>query len=173
MFSSLRPGATLYILDKSGEPEVNIGYVETVSQPRPMYKTYNPAVTFGTNMQSVVDIAVKINGERKEIVGVPSNDAVHSYGDYTVSETREGMISEIDYMLQNSKNIIDSIDQHKKIVASCEAILKKLNPVYAKEQQRDTAIEDLTNQVNNMQTVLTRLESLFTKNVQNENNEKL
>ena len=150
MFSSLRPGATLYILDKSAEPELNIGYVETVSQPRPMYKTYNPAVAFGTNMQSVVDITVKINGERKEIIGVPNNDTIHSYGDYTVSETREGMISEIDNMLQNSKNIIDSVDHHKKIIVACEDILKKLNPMYAKEQQRDTAIEDLTNQVNNM-----------------------
>ena len=150
MFSSLRPGATLYILDKSNEPDVKIGYVDAVSQPRPMYKTYNPAVAFGTNMQSVVDITVKINGERKDIVGVPSNETVHSYGDYTVSETREGMISEIDNMLQNSKNIIESAEQHRKIVASCEDILKRLNPVYAKEQQRDTAIEDLTNQVNSM-----------------------
>ncbi len=99
MFSSLRPGATLYILDKSGEPDVKIGYVENVTQPRPMYKTYNPAVSFGTNMQTVVDIAVKVNNERKDIVGVPSNETVHSYGDYVVSETREAMISEIDAML--------------------------------------------------------------------------
>lgn len=169
MFSSLRPGATLYILDKSGEPDVKIGYVENVTQPRPMYKTYNPAVSFGTNMQTVVDIAVKVNNERKDIVGVPSNETVHSYGDYVVSETREAMISEIDAMLQNSKNIIESVDQHKRIITACEDILKKLNPVYAKEQQRDSAIEDLTNQVNSMQTVLNRLESLFTKNIQNEN----
>lgn len=31
MFSSLRPGATLYILDKSGELDVKIGYVENVT----------------------------------------------------------------------------------------------------------------------------------------------
>lgn len=170
MFSSLRPGATLYILDKSGELDVKIGYVENVTQPRPMYKTYNPAVSFGTNMQTVVDIGVKINNEHKDIIGVPSNESVHSYGDYVVSETREAMISELDAMLQNSKNIIDSVDHHKRIIAACEGILKKLNPVYAKEQERDSAIEDLTSQVNNMQTVLNRLESLITKGVQNENN---
>ena len=59
MFSSLRPGAILYILDKSDEPIVKIGYVESVTTPRPMYKTYNPAVSFGTNMQTVVDLSVK------------------------------------------------------------------------------------------------------------------
>lgn len=89
-----------------------------------MYKTYNPAVSFGTNMQTVVDIGVKINNEHKDIIGVPSNESVHSYGDYVVSETREAMISELDAMLQNSKNIIDSVDHHKRIIAACEGILK-------------------------------------------------
>lgn len=99
MFSSMRPGSTLYILDKSEEPTVKIGYVENVTQPRPMYKTYNPAVSFGTNMQTVVDIKVKINNETKDIIGVPSNETIHAYGDYVVSETREAMISEVDAML--------------------------------------------------------------------------
>lgn len=171
MFSSLRPGATLYILDKSGEPDVKIGFVENVSQPR-MYKTNNPNMPFTANMYSVVDITVKVNGERKDIVGVPSNETIHSYGDYTISETREGIVSEIDAMLQNSRSIIESVEHHKKMIIACEALLKRFNPTYAKEQERDTAIEDLTNQVNNMQTVLTRLESLLKSN-QNGDNEKL
>ena len=170
MFSALRPGSAIYLLDKSEEPNVKIGYVENVSQPRPMYKTYNPAVSFGTNMQTVVDIAVKINNEKKDIIGVPSNSVIHSYGDYVISETREAMISEVDAMLQHSKDIIESIDQHKKVITSCENILKELNPVYAKEQERDSAIEDLTNQVNSMQNVLSRLESLLIKQEQNGNN---
>lgn len=170
MFSALRPGSTVYLLDKSEEPNVKIGYVENVSQPRPMYKTYNPAVSFGTNMQTVVDITVKINNEKKDVIGIPSNATIHSYGDYVISETREAMISEVDAMLQHSKDIISSIDQHKQIIASCESILKDLNPVYAKEQERDSAIEDLTNQVNNMQGVLNRLESLLIKQGQNGNN---
>lgn len=170
MFSALRPGSIVYLLDKTNEPNVKIGYVENTPQKRPMYKTYNPAVSFGTNMQTVVDITVKINGEKKDIVGVPSDATIHSYGDYVISETREAMISEVDAMLQHSKDIVDSIEQHKKMIASCEAILKDLNPVYAKEQERDSAIEDLTNQVNSMQTVLGRLESLLTKQGQNGNN---
>ncbi len=47
------------------------------------------------------------------------------------------------------------------MIESCEKILKELNPVYAKEQERDTAIDSLTNQVNNMQSVLNRLETLL------------
>ena len=35
-----------------------------------MYKTYNPAVSFGTNLQTVVDIVVKVDNEKKEFVGL-------------------------------------------------------------------------------------------------------
>ncbi len=50
MFSGLKPGATLYVLDKSGEPKVVTGYVEHISVPHPMYPNYNPAVSFGSNL---------------------------------------------------------------------------------------------------------------------------
>lgn len=144
MFSALRPGTTLYILDKSEEPTVKVGYVENVTSPRPMYGAYNPAVSFGANMQTVVDINVKIGDQKKEIVGIPSSATVHSYGDFVISETREAMISEVDAMLQNSKAVVESVERHEKMIKACEEILKQLNPIYAKEQERDSAIEDLT-----------------------------
>lgn len=173
MFSGLRQGSTLYILDKSAEPKVVTGYVQKISAPHPMYKTFNPAVSFGTNMQTVVDIVVKIDNEEKEFVGVPSINTIHSYGDYVLCENKEGMISEVDAMMQNSKNILASIDQHKTNIDACEKILKELNPVYAKEQERDEAIESLTKQMNNMQGMLTRLEAMLAKSDSHENNQRL
>lgn len=170
MFSALRQGSSIYILDKTEDPIVKVGYVENVTSPRPMYKTYNPAVSFGTNMQTVVDVTVKIGNEKKDFVGLPSNETIHSHGDYVVSETREAMISEVDSMLQNSKNVLDSIENHKKIIASCEGILKDLNPVYAKEQERDSAIDSLTQRVDKMSDVLSRLETFLTRN--NNGNDK-
>ena len=89
-----------------------------------MYKTYNPAVSFGTNMQTVVDIVVKMNDEEKEFIGIPSINVIHSYGDYVISETKESMIQEVDAMMQNSRNILDSVEQHEKNIEACESILK-------------------------------------------------
>lgn len=169
MFSTLRKGATVYLLDKTSEPTIKTGYIENVTLPRPMYPTFNPAVSFGTNMQTVVDITVRIGTEKKEF-SVPSELSVHTYGDYTLSESKEAMISEVDAMLQNSKNVLDSIEQHKATVESCEKILKELNPVYAKEQERDSAIDSLTQQVDGMQATLNRLESILLRNGANEIN---
>lgn len=163
MFSGLRQGSTLYILDKSTDPKVVTGYVQRINAPHPIYKTYNPAVSFGTNMQTVVDIVVKIDNEEKEFVGVPSTGVIHSYGDYVLSETKENMIQEVDAMMQNSQNILDSVEQHKKNITACESILKQLNPVYAKEQQRDEAIDNISGRIDRMEDVLSRLESMLTK----------
>lgn len=169
MFSGLRQGTTLYILDKSDKPKVVTGYVENITAPRPMYKTYNPQASFGMNLQTVVDIVVKVDNEKKEFIGIPSINTVHAYGDYVISETKEGMIQEVDAMLQNSKNVVSSVDQHKSNIEACEEILKSLNPVYAKETERDEAIDSLTKQVDSMQSVLTRLESYLAKQSTNGN----
>lgn len=160
MFSTLRKGATIYILDRSADPTVKIGYIDNVTMPRPMYPTYNPAVSLGTNMQTVVDLTVRIDDDKKEFC-VPSNLSIHTYGDYTLSENKEAMISEVDGLLQNSKDILDSIDKHKANVTAYEKILGELNPVYAKEQERDSRIDNLTQQMDSMQDVLNRLESLL------------
>lgn len=166
MFSTLRNGSTLYILDRTGEPQVKTGYVENVTMPRPMYPTFNPTASLGTNMQRVVDITVRVDDEKKEFC-VPCDLSIHTYGDYTLSESKEAMISEVDALLQNSKDVLNNIDKHKQSIAAYEKILRNLNPVYAKEQERDTAINSLTQQVDDIQSALTRLESLLLKHSQN------
>lgn len=168
MFSTLRKGANVYILDRTSEPEVKIGYVDNVTLPRPMYPTYNPAVSLGTNMQRVVDITVRVDDDKKEFC-VPADLSIHTYGDYTLSESKEAMISEVDSLMKSSQDILDSVDKEKQNVAAYQNILKTLNPVYAKEQERDTAIESLTQQVDGIHSALERLETLLLRNRANGN----
>lgn len=164
MFSGLHQGNTLYVLDKSEEPKVVVGYVERMSAPHPMYQGYNPNVSFGANLQTVVDIVLKIGNDKKEFVGVPSTATIHSNGDYVLSETKDSMIQEVNAMLANSKSILSNVEQHKSNIQACEKILKELSPVYAKEQERDEAIDSLTKQVNGMQDILARLEQRLMQN---------
>ena len=160
MFSTLRKGSPIYVLDRTSNPELKMGYIDSVSIPRPMYPTFNPQVSLGTNMSTVVDIKVRIDNDVKEFC-VPSSLSIHTYGDYTLSENKEAMISEVDSLLQNSKDIINSIDKHKAAITGYEDILKQLNPIYAKEQERDGAISDLSQRVDSIQDSLDRLERLL------------
>lgn len=161
MFSGLRQGSTLYVLDKSSEPKVITGYVERVSSTHPMYPNYNPNVSFGANLQTVVDIVVKVDDDKKEFVGVPSTATIHSYGDYVISESKDSMIDEVSAMMENSKSIISNVEQHKSNITACEKILKELNPVYAKEQERDEAIDNISGRMSRIEEALARLESRF------------
>lgn len=163
MFSALRQGSPFYILEKGEAPVLKIGQIESVSQPKPKYNTYNPALNFGMNMETVVDVTVMIDGNKKEYLGIPSNLSTHGYGNVVVSESKEAMVQEIDGMLQTSKQIVDSVDYHKALISSYENILKQLNPSFAKEQERDDAIESLTAQVNSMKGEMSKILELLTK----------
>lgn len=163
MFSALRQGAPFYILEKGESPNIKIGQVESVTQPRLKYNTYNPAVGLGANMETLVDITVKVGSDRKDYIGIPSNLSIHQCGDVVVSESRDAMISEVDGLLQSSKSIIESIDYHKKMITACESILKQLNPIYAKEQERDGMIDDLKNEVEFLRKEISKMTQLLAK----------
>ena len=165
MFSGLRQGTALYVLDKSKEPKVMTGYVERISAPHPMYPNYNPSVSFGANLQTIVDVTVKLGDERKEFMGVPSTAVIHSYGDYVLSESKDDMIQEVTAMLENSKSVIANVEQHKSNITACEKILKELNPVYAKEQERDEAIDNISGRMNRIEDILARLENKLSTQV--------
>jgi peptidoglycan hydrolase CwlO-like protein len=69
------------------------------------------------------------------------------------------MINEVTAMMENSKSIISNVEQHKSNIAACEKILKELNPAYAKEQERDEAIDNISGRMNRIEDILARLES--------------
>lgn len=163
MFSALRQGSLIYILEKGENPNVKIGQVESVTQPRPKYNTFNPTVPFAANVETIVDITVTIDNEKKDYIGVPSNASVHGYGNIVISENRDAMVSEVNAMLQTSKQIIDSVDYHKNVVKSCEDMLKQLNPDYAKQQERDDAIDGLKTEVGSLKSDVNRILDILTK----------
>lgn len=165
MFSGLRQGTALYVLDKSKEPKVIQGFVERISAPHPLYPNYNPSVSFGANLQTAVDITVKLGDDRKEFVGVPCTATIHSYGDYVLSESKDSMIQEVTSMLENNKSIVANVEQHKSNISACEKILKELNPIYAKEQERDEAIDNISGRMDRIEGILARLENKLSTQV--------
>ena len=124
----------------------------------PQYRI-NGFRSFGANLQTVVDVTVKIDNDKKEFVGVPSTATIHSYGDYVLSESKDNMIQEVTTMMENSKSILSNVEQHKSNISACEKILKELNPVYAKEQERDEAIENISGRMDKIENILARLEN--------------
>lgn len=146
MFSAIRQGSPFYILEKGNEITLKVGHVDSVSAPRPKYSTYPPYT-----QESTVDIKIKVGDGTMEFNNVPSNLTIANFGSSNViiSESAEAIQTEVDGMLQTSKRALEkeTLDYHKKVIKSCDAIAKQLNPAYAKEQERDKALSMLQDEV--------------------------
>lgn len=154
MFSNLSQGSPIFVLDSSNGLRYMAGQIESITAPRPKYPTYTAGVSYGMNMETVVDIVARVDGSKQEFKNIPSMASVANFEQNKVfiSDSKEGMISQVDALLQNSQKVLDSVETHKKIITDCDKVLKQLNPNFAKEADRDNAISALTDRVNKMQT---------------------
>lgn len=156
MLSGLNQGSLVYILDKTDKPKLKIGEILGVTQPK-----------FGLNgtNQTVVDIKVKVDDIVTDYFNIPSNSSIVSYngGKITISETKQGLQSEIETALQNSRNIVNNIDYYKNNITEYEEILKEINPQFAKDKERDSKIVSLETKVSSMETKLDKILEAISK----------
>lgn len=163
MFQSLRQGSLFYILEKGETPKLKIGQVVSVSQPQPKYSTSFPLPTNGVEM--VVDLSVKVDSETIDIKGLPSTLSIANFGanGCVVSESKEAMSAEVEAMLRTSQQAIDSIPYHQRVLASCDGILRELNPQFAKEKEQEEKIGTLETKMTSMETSLDEIKDLLLK----------
>ena len=155
MFSALRQGSVVYILEKGENPVLKVGQVVSITQP-------NYSSNFLMN-GSTIDINVKVNNQNMDFKNVPSSQSVANYNNAIITETKELMSNEVDNMLQSSRSIVDSVTYHNNIITSCENILKELNPRFAKEKERDEDINNLKNKMGGIESKMDKILSLLQK----------
>lgn len=157
MFSNLRTNSQIYILHRDATPYIEIGQVVSVSQPRPRYQTNN----YIAPQEQVVDVVVGINGNNITLQSLPANLDVADQGTINgslfISTSRDAMNSEVNSMRQKSLDIINSVDQHKKIIQDCELLLQRLNPEFAEQKQQRQEIDMLKTQMSEMMSGMKEL----------------
>ena len=155
MFSALRQGSVVYILEKGENPVLKIGQVVSITQP-------NYSSNFLMN-GSTIDINVKVNNQNMDFKNVPSSQSIANYNNAVITETKELMSNEVDNMLQSSRSIVDSVAYHNNIITSCESILKELNPRFAKEKERDEDINNLKDKIGGIESKMDKILVLLQK----------
>lgn len=156
MFSALRQGSVIYILEKGEKPTLKLGQVESITQPN------NNFLMNG----ATVDINVKVGNSTMEFKNVPSGYSVTSYNNAIIAETKELMSTEVDNMLQSSRSIVDSVSYHNNVIQACEEILKDLNPRFARERERDEDISNLKDKMGGIESKMEQILSLLSKEEQ-------
>lgn len=155
MFSALRQGSVVYILEKGENPVLKVGQVVSITQP-------NYSSNFLMN-GATVDINVKVNNQNMDFKNVPASQSVVNYNNAVITETKELMSNEVDNMLQSSRSIVDSVTYHNNIITSCESILKELNPRFAKEKERDEDINNLKDKMGGIESKMDKILVLLQK----------
>ena len=161
MFSSSRQGNLFYILSKGEKPSVKIGQVESVSNPVPKYPTFNPQQPYNPQPEMLVDIKAKCGEEVMDFQKLPANGEVYAYPNAIVSDKKEAIVSEVEAMLQISRQIVDSVPYHESVITHCDEILKELNPQLAKEKLHEEKIGALEGQVKGLKEDLGDIKSLI------------
>lgn len=166
MFSGLRQNSLFYILEKGNTVSLKIGQVVSVSNPQPKYNQYQPLQPYA-QPETTVDIKVKIGDETLDFKQLPSNLSIVNFGQngMVVSESKEAMCAEVEAMLRNSNSILDSIPYHKKVITSCDEMLRQLNPQFAKEKEQEEKIGVLEQKMGGIESTLSQMMGMLSEAV--------
>lgn len=151
MFSALRQGSQFYILEKGNNPSLKIGVVQSITSPT--MQLYN----------NTVDINVKVGDEFLDFKQLPATLSIANYGNTVVSENKELMCNEVESAIKSSKDIIESIPYHEKIIEKGEEMLKQLNPQFAKQKDQEIKINNLEQKVESVESKLDSITSMLEK----------
>ena len=143
MFSGLRQAGLFYILEKGEELKLRIGQVISVSNPQPKYGQYS----YGSQPEMTVDVRVKVDEETLEFKQLNANASIANSGSVIVSDSKEAMNAEVEGLLRTSRGVLDSVSYHEKVMASCDAILRELNPSFKKEKEQEEKMSMLEDEV--------------------------
>lgn len=164
MFSGLRQGSLFFILEKGEELTLKIGQVVSVSNPQPKYNQFSVQPTF-TQPEMVVDVKVKIGEETVDFKQLGANMNIANSGNVVVSDSKEAMSMEVESLLRNSKQIIESVPYHEKVVVSCDSMLRELNPQFAKEKEQEEKIDALEEKMGGIENTLNQMMGLLSEAV--------
>lgn len=162
MFSALNQGSLVYIIDKTDGIKFKVGEIIGVSQLNYGSQSFNSL----NQVVPTLDLKIKADNETLEFNAIPSNLSTVAYnnGKLIISETKQGVQTEVEAVLQNSKQIVNNIDYYKDTIVDCENILKQLNPQFAKDKERDETIDNLKSKVDNMEIKIDKLLTLMSNN---------
>ena len=152
MFQSLSQGATIPVLYKN-IPRVADGRVISVNTHMP---TYNPQQPLAMMNGPVTDITIQVGNETIPFAGLPASGVVANFPDrgYFIATDRSAILREIEAMASASRQVLDSVPAHQKMVQDCENLLIELNPERKKDAEQAKELSDLRGQVEELKQLL-------------------
>lgn len=156
MFSGLRQGNIVYILDKTDGLALKKGQIVSNSAAN---------LPYNLTPNSLITLTIDIEGETKEFNNIPAMQSSINYnnGKLIIIDNQELASTEVENIVKSGKDILDNREYYEKLVKEGEEVLKKLNPQFAKDKARDEEFNALKEQVGGMETKLNTIIDLLNK----------
>ena len=152
MFQALTQGATVSVLYKN-TPRVADGRVISVNTHMP---TFNPQQPMAMMNGPVTDITVQVGNETVPFAGLPANGVVANFPEkgLFITTDRSAVLREVEAMANASRQVLESVPAHQKMIQDCENILIELNPDRKKDAEQAKELSDLRGQVAELKQLL-------------------
>lgn len=164
MLSALRPGTPVYVLYKN-EPRFAVAKVSQVSNQYPNFNQQSQPLIPGNNL--AVNIVIEVDGKLEPYERIPLNTSIAEFPEkgVLISETRDGIINEVNAIKSASVTALQQVDMHKNVIASCDKLLFDLNPQLRKEQEQAQEIANLKEQLSGMSEQIAGLTAMLSKSL--------
>lgn len=164
MLSALRPGTPVYVLYKN-EPRFAVAKVSQVSNQYPNIGYQQQPLVPGNNF--AVNMAIEVDGKIENYERIPLNSSIAEFPDrgVLISETRDGIINEVNAIKSASVTALQQVDMHKNVIASCDKLLFDLNPQLRKDQEQAEEIANLKQQLAGMSDQIAALTGMLSKSL--------
>lgn len=156
MFSALRQGNIVYILDKTDGLTLKKGQIVSNSASN---------IPYNLAANSLITLTIDIEGETKEFNNIPAMQSSINYnnGKLIIIDNRELASTEIENIVKSSREILDNREYYEKLVTDGEEALKLINPQFAKDKARDDEFNALKEKVGGMESKLDTIINLLDK----------
>ena len=163
MLSGLRPGTPVFVLYKN-EPRFATAKVVSISNQYPQYNFQQP---LNAGNGPVVDLVLEIDGKTETFSRIPLNSSIAEFPDkgVIISETRDGIVNEVNVIRSASQTAIEQVDAHKRIITACDQLLCDLNPQLKHEQEQAGKIARLEEQLAGMSDQIAALTGMLSKSL--------
>ena len=165
MLSGLRQGTPVFVLYKN-EPRFAVGKVAQISNQYPPQFNFQQPLNPG-NMNMMVDLSIEVDGKTESYTRIPINSSIAEFPDkgVIISETKDGIVNEINVIRNASQIAIDQVEAHKRIISSCDKLLLDLNPQLKHEQEQAGRIASLEERLAGMSEQLAALTGMLSKSI--------
>lgn len=157
-FNEYKENYPIYAIFEKDGIDVKEAKVTAVSQP--YFPNISQISAASLSQNKVVDITIAM-GDSSKIYTFPEDSSIASTIDNIVFTDREGVIRELNALKVKSEDALRKVEQHKKRVEDCKALLAEFDPIAKKDAAFDARVTQLEDSIKGINTSIDDLKNLI------------